>query len=216
MFIYFIATWNILWRFGILYDHLVHFSGVGIMYQEKSGNPGSEWRGPTILMARRNWQIYCLTLQLAEGGVPAARCGRAWQNCFPSIETDSTFGPTGFSAEKTSKHHAAEKLSDFISLKATPLCIPWPDSISRPIAPVWSMEGGDDDKWTIPPWQVKRPFQNLFYFPRRCGIVVIATAYRTEDPGFESRQVVRFLGFYTLQCCCHNLVCIVIVCTWEK
>jgi hypothetical protein len=40
------AIWNILWRFGILYDHLEHFvfilykiSGFGIMYQEKSGNP---------------------------------------------------------------------------------------------------------------------------------------------------------------------------------
>jgi hypothetical protein len=40
------AIWNILWRFGIFYNHLVHFvfiwyifSGFGIMYQEKSGNP---------------------------------------------------------------------------------------------------------------------------------------------------------------------------------
>jgi hypothetical protein len=39
-------TWNILWRFGIFYDHLVHFafiwyifSGFGFMYQETSGNP---------------------------------------------------------------------------------------------------------------------------------------------------------------------------------
>jgi hypothetical protein len=28
--------------------------------------------------------------------------------------------------------------------------------------------------------------------PWRSGIVVIAYAYRTEDPGFESRQGVRF------------------------
>jgi hypothetical protein len=28
--------------------------------------------------------------------------------------------------------------------------------------------------------------------PLRRGIVVIASAYRTEDPGFESRQGVRF------------------------
>jgi hypothetical protein len=47
MFIYFMAIWNILWRFGIFYGHLVHFvfiwyilSGFGIMYLEKSGNPG--------------------------------------------------------------------------------------------------------------------------------------------------------------------------------
>jgi hypothetical protein len=40
------ATWNILWRFGIFYDPLVHFvfiwyifSGFGMKYQEKSGNP---------------------------------------------------------------------------------------------------------------------------------------------------------------------------------
>jgi hypothetical protein len=36
-FVYFMAIWNILWRFGIFYDHLVHFvfiwyifSGFGI------------------------------------------------------------------------------------------------------------------------------------------------------------------------------------------
>jgi hypothetical protein len=47
-FIYVMAIWNILWILGIFYDHLVHFvfiwyifSGFGIMYQEKSGNPGS-------------------------------------------------------------------------------------------------------------------------------------------------------------------------------
>jgi hypothetical protein len=40
------VIWDILWRFGILYDHLVHFvfiwyifSSFGIMYQEISGNP---------------------------------------------------------------------------------------------------------------------------------------------------------------------------------
>jgi hypothetical protein len=42
--------------------------------------------------------------------------------------------------------------------------------------------------------------------PWRRGIVVIASASRTEDPGFESRQGVRFLGLYTLQCCYHNLI----------
>jgi hypothetical protein len=38
---------GILWPFGIFYGHLVHFvflwyifSGFGIVYQEKSGNPG--------------------------------------------------------------------------------------------------------------------------------------------------------------------------------
>jgi hypothetical protein len=44
---YFMAVWNILWTFGIVCDHLVHFVLIwyiipvlGIMYQEKSGNPG--------------------------------------------------------------------------------------------------------------------------------------------------------------------------------
>jgi hypothetical protein len=36
---YFIGTWNILLRFGTFCNHLVHFSGFGIMYQDKSGNP---------------------------------------------------------------------------------------------------------------------------------------------------------------------------------
>jgi hypothetical protein len=47
VYIFFMAIWNILWIFGIFYNHLVHFvficyilSGFGIMYQEKSGNPG--------------------------------------------------------------------------------------------------------------------------------------------------------------------------------
>jgi hypothetical protein len=46
-FIYFMAVWNISWRFchslwpfGRFCVHLVHFSGLGSMYQEKSGNPG--------------------------------------------------------------------------------------------------------------------------------------------------------------------------------
>jgi hypothetical protein len=45
--IYFIATWNILWKFWIFYDHLVHFvfiwyifAGFGIMYiPRKIGQP---------------------------------------------------------------------------------------------------------------------------------------------------------------------------------
>jgi hypothetical protein len=37
--------------------------------------------------------------------------------------------------------------------------------------------------------------------PWRLGVVVIISANKTEDRGFESRQGVRFLGLYTLQCC---------------
>jgi hypothetical protein len=40
--------------------------------------------------------------------------------------------------------------------------------------------------------------------------------YRTKDPGFKSCQDVRFFGIYILQCWCHYLICIVIVCEWEK
>jgi hypothetical protein len=46
MFIYFMPIWNNLWILGIFYDYLVNFvfiwyifSGFGIMYREKSGNP---------------------------------------------------------------------------------------------------------------------------------------------------------------------------------
>jgi hypothetical protein len=38
----FLATWNILRAFGIIHGHLVHFSGFGIMFKEKSGDPGVE------------------------------------------------------------------------------------------------------------------------------------------------------------------------------
>jgi hypothetical protein len=40
--------------------------------------------------------------------------------------------------------------------------------------------------------------------PWRRVMGVIALAYKSEDPGFESHQGVRFLGIYTLQCRCHN------------
>jgi hypothetical protein len=60
MFIYFMATWNILWRFGILYDRLVHFvfiwyifSDFGIKYQEKSGNPDVK---PQKVVRRSLWE----------------------------------------------------------------------------------------------------------------------------------------------------------------
>jgi hypothetical protein len=36
---YFMEIWNILCPLGTFYIHLAHFSGFGIMYQEKSGNP---------------------------------------------------------------------------------------------------------------------------------------------------------------------------------
>jgi hypothetical protein len=40
MLVYFKAIWYILWPFGICNGYLVHFSCLGMLYQEKSGNPG--------------------------------------------------------------------------------------------------------------------------------------------------------------------------------
>jgi hypothetical protein len=37
----FTVIWDIFWPFGTFCVHLVHFSGFGIMYHEKSGNSGS-------------------------------------------------------------------------------------------------------------------------------------------------------------------------------
>jgi hypothetical protein len=42
--------------------------------------------------------------------------------------------------------------------------------------------------------------------------VVIASASRTEDPEFESPPGCKTQGLYVLQCCCQNLIRIVIVC----
>jgi hypothetical protein len=64
MLIYFMTVWNILWRVGILYDHLVHFvfilyifSDFGIMCGDKSGNPVWDRSDPikvewTVLLLR--------------------------------------------------------------------------------------------------------------------------------------------------------------------
>jgi hypothetical protein len=48
---YFTDIWELLCPFGTFCVDLVHFSGFGITYQEKSGNPGvSSWiiPGPTF------------------------------------------------------------------------------------------------------------------------------------------------------------------------
>jgi hypothetical protein len=39
-FVYFTAIWYSLWPFGIFCGHLGIFSHFGMLYQEKSGNPG--------------------------------------------------------------------------------------------------------------------------------------------------------------------------------
>jgi hypothetical protein len=39
MLVYFMAIRNILWPSGIFCGHWVYFSGFGMLYREKSGNP---------------------------------------------------------------------------------------------------------------------------------------------------------------------------------
>jgi hypothetical protein len=41
MLVYFTANWYILWPFGIFNGYLVYFPRFGMMYIEKSGNPGA-------------------------------------------------------------------------------------------------------------------------------------------------------------------------------
>jgi hypothetical protein len=40
--VYFLAIWYIFWQFGIFSGNLVYFWQFGILYQEKSGNPGGK------------------------------------------------------------------------------------------------------------------------------------------------------------------------------
>jgi hypothetical protein len=42
------AIWDILLPFGTFCVHLVHFSGFGILYQEKSGDPGISLLGAKL------------------------------------------------------------------------------------------------------------------------------------------------------------------------
>jgi hypothetical protein len=42
--VYFVVFCYILWTFGIARGKLVYFSRLGILYQEKSGNPGCAFR----------------------------------------------------------------------------------------------------------------------------------------------------------------------------
>jgi carbon starvation protein CstA len=41
--VYFMAIWYILRPFDIFYGYLVHFFRVGMLYQEKSGNPDPDY-----------------------------------------------------------------------------------------------------------------------------------------------------------------------------
>jgi hypothetical protein len=40
MLIFFTAIWSIVWPFGIFVGYLGYFSRFGMLYKEKSGNPG--------------------------------------------------------------------------------------------------------------------------------------------------------------------------------
>jgi hypothetical protein len=64
------AIWNILWRFGIFYAHLVHFvfvwygfSGFGVMYQEKSGNPD---KAPCLFSREKMCWDRCQAIEAAK------------------------------------------------------------------------------------------------------------------------------------------------------
>jgi hypothetical protein len=74
--IYFMAIWNILrtlgihilWPFGTICVHLVHFYGFGIMHQEKSGNPESDTARPFISLSdlKASQTSHCFNSGLAE------------------------------------------------------------------------------------------------------------------------------------------------------
>jgi hypothetical protein len=42
MLVYFMDIWSILYLFGIFCGYLEYFSRFGMLYQEKSGNPGTK------------------------------------------------------------------------------------------------------------------------------------------------------------------------------
>jgi hypothetical protein len=47
--VYFTANWYILYlQLGIFYGHLEYFSPLGVLYQEKSGNPGPKPPNPLL------------------------------------------------------------------------------------------------------------------------------------------------------------------------
>jgi hypothetical protein len=53
---YFTDIWDNLWPFGTFCLHLVIFSGFGIMYQEKSGNPALVcWQSDICSWLGCNW-----------------------------------------------------------------------------------------------------------------------------------------------------------------
>jgi hypothetical protein len=56
--VYFTTIGNILWPFGIFCGHLVHIPRFGILYQEKSGNPGPESTEDALPQKRFRRQVF--------------------------------------------------------------------------------------------------------------------------------------------------------------
>jgi hypothetical protein len=71
------------------------------------------------------------------------------------------------------------------------------------------------------PWNDTYKFNIGMYI---CPLFALAAWYSGHRVHLQNRRSrVRipprckvFLGIYAYLCCCHNLICIVIVCTWEK
>jgi hypothetical protein len=52
---------------------------------------------------------------------------------------------------------------------------------------------------------VLKPKFSEYFNHKYAQTTPVASASRTEVPGFESRRCVRFLGVYTWQCCCQRI-----------
>jgi hypothetical protein len=65
---YFMEIWDILWPFGTFFIHFVFFSGFGIMYQEKSGNPGFKHRNRRSYARRSLFQLISTLFYVVKRG----------------------------------------------------------------------------------------------------------------------------------------------------
>jgi hypothetical protein len=71
---YFTDIWDISWSFGTFCVHLVHFSGFGFIYLEKSGNPGCCQTFPNRMSSNdETWQMWqfvlCQQLDIVKDGI---------------------------------------------------------------------------------------------------------------------------------------------------
>jgi hypothetical protein len=78
--IYFMTIWNILTTFGIFYDYFVHsvfiFSSLGILHQEKSGNPDVERERRHFFPNRKNnkMEVMCQKSKTSMVSLFFSRC----------------------------------------------------------------------------------------------------------------------------------------------